>query len=218
MPLVVALLNYMRNFSKIWESFAIILIIFFGLVFLKTLKDSLVGESSVRKRFSSPSLNIASTTKTSKQERNFSLPSRLIIPSLNIDANIQHVGLDHKGNVGIPNNFSDVAWYEESVIPGHSGVAVISGHLDNGIKLPGVFKNLQKIKIGDSVNIIDANNITEEYIVNNIKELPYNAKIDQVLFDADVPTISLITCDGSWIESSKTYGYRVIIYAALKEQ
>ncbi|MGH7141605.1 MAG: class F sortase [Minisyncoccia bacterium] len=78
-------------------------------------------------------------------------PVRLVIPALNINANVQHVGISYAGNVMVPSNFTDAAWYRGSAEPGQQGMAVIDGHVDNGLGLAGVFKHLTDIKVGDDI-------------------------------------------------------------------
>src|SRR5581483_2097891 len=65
------------------------------------------------------------------------LPSRLVIPALSIDANVQYVGVTATGNMATPHGFADVGWYKLGTIPGNQGSAVIAGHVDNGLGMPG---------------------------------------------------------------------------------
>jgi hypothetical protein len=58
-------------------------------------------------------------------------PVRLRIPSLNIDAAVQWVGVDFQGRMGLPSNYTDVAWYDGGPTPGSPGNADIAGHFDS---------------------------------------------------------------------------------------
>src|SRR3989344_5825214 len=71
-------------------------------------------------------------------------PSRLLIPSIGVDAHIQSVGLSWRGNgdMGVPTNFTDVAWYNQGPLPGMPGSAVIDGHMDGKNVAQAVFYNL----------------------------------------------------------------------------
>src|ERR1039457_7041885 len=71
-----------------------------------------------------------------------STPVRLVISALHIDAKVQDVGITKNGNMATPNNFTDVGWYKYGALPGEMGSAVIAGHVDDGLALPGVFKHL----------------------------------------------------------------------------
>ncbi len=83
-------------------------------------------------------------------------PSRLIVPAIGVDANIQSVALAWQGtgDMGIPTNFTDVGWYKAGPRPGAPGSAVIDGHLDGKNVREAVFYNLQKLKPGDKVEFI----------------------------------------------------------------
>src|SRR6185369_5999302 len=59
--------------------------------------------SSSSKEISSD--NIASNT-------NPDYPARLSIPKINVDANIEQVGITYKGNMSTPPNYVDVGWYK----------------------------------------------------------------------------------------------------------
>src|SRR3989344_1071244 len=58
-----------------------------------------------------------------------SLPVRLQIPKLSIDADVQRVGIGKKGNMAVPTNYSDVGWYRYGTVPGQLGSAVVDGHI-----------------------------------------------------------------------------------------
>src|SRR5581483_3680239 len=81
------------------------------------------------------------------------LPARLIIPSLHIDAPVEYVGVNAAGNMRAPSNFTDVAWYDRGTVPGTQGSAVMDGHVDNGLGLPGVFKNLATLQPGADIYV-----------------------------------------------------------------
>src|ERR1041385_3501152 len=48
-------------------------------------------------------------------------PVRLNIPSLHINAAVQQVAINSKGNVSSPSNFTDVGWYAFGTRPGEVG-------------------------------------------------------------------------------------------------
>src|SRR3989344_267875 len=73
-------------------------------------------------------------------------PSRLLIPKLDIDAHVQHVGLTKSGNMAAPKNFTDVSWWKYGTVPGYRGSAVMAGHEDNAIDTPAIFYDLNKLE------------------------------------------------------------------------
>src|SRR3954462_15451787 len=53
------------------------------------------------------------------------LPLELDIPKLNIKSKVQRLGIDKKGNMAAPNNFTVVSWYKYGTVPGLVGSAVM---------------------------------------------------------------------------------------------
>lgn len=144
-------------------------------------------------------------------------PSRLIVPSLRIDADIQQVGVNAKGNMGVPTNYADVAWYKHGTIPGQLGSAVIDGHVDNGLGLAGVFKHLADLKPGDDVIVVTKTGRELRFTVQDVVTYPYDSvPLEKVFTRNDNARLNLITCGGKWIKSEKTYDERVVVYTVLK--
>ena len=72
------------------------------------------------------SVGTTSQNATVISTESYNQPSRLIIPSLDIDTNVQHVGLAKSGNMAAPNNFTDVSWWKYGTVPGYRGSAVMA--------------------------------------------------------------------------------------------
>lgn len=146
------------------------------------------------------------------------LPNTLIIPSLDIEANVQYVGTNSKGNMGTPNNFTDVSWYKPGTIPGETGSAVMAGHVDNGLSLSGVFKHLENIKAGDDVYVMRNDGLKLHFVVNNVVSYPYTDVPAEIIFGSqEGKFLNLITCVGEWVPGQKTYNQRLIVYTTLVE-
>lgn len=143
-------------------------------------------------------------------------PARLMIPRLKIDAVVQEVGITKEGNMGVPSNFTDVAWYKYGVAPGGRGSAVIAGHVDNGLGLSGVFKNLNELEAGDKIHVKRVDGTYANFVVTGKRSYPYDAVPTEVIFNpSGSPRLNLITCGGSWLQSEKTYDERLVVYAEL---
>jgi sortase (surface protein transpeptidase) len=144
-------------------------------------------------------------------------PSRLSIPALSINAHVQYVGINAKGNIGTPNNFTDVAWYSYGVVPGATGTAVIDGHVDNGLGLAGIFKHLSNIQIGDEVDVITNGGTKMSFVVTTIQTYDYQNVPAQAIFGTSSASrfLNLITCDGAWVQGGDTYNERLIVTARL---
>jgi sortase (surface protein transpeptidase) len=143
-------------------------------------------------------------------------PSRLLIPSLNIDANVQKVGINVKGAMGTPNNFTDVAWYKYGVIPGNIGSAVIDGHVDNGLALAGVFKHLVDIKPGDDIYVVTEAGDKVHFTVTTVDTYNYKfVPVEDIFNNQNGSHLRLITCGGTWVPSGRTYDERLVVTAVL---
>ncbi len=145
------------------------------------------------------------------------LPSRLAIPKLNVDANVQRVGVGKSGSVAVPSNYTDVAWYRNSSVPGQPGGALFDGHVDNGLSLAGVFKQLNTLLPGDDIYVQTESGQQLHYVVTNLQTYPYQDVPMAALLDETGPSrMSLITCDGAWVQDKKTYDQRLVVYAELQ--
>jgi LPXTG-site transpeptidase (sortase) family protein len=143
-------------------------------------------------------------------------PSRLVIPSLNIDAKVQKVGVKSNGNMGVPTNFTDVAWYKDGTIPGQIGSAVIDGHVDNGLSLAGVFKHLDSIQKGDDVYVVTEKGTKLHFVVTATDLYDYkNTPNDLIFNEKGAARLRLITCTGDWVGAERTYNKRLVVTAEL---
>jgi sortase (surface protein transpeptidase) len=188
------------------------LVIFAVGVFCFTLYNALyVSRDAADGQFSPNMAVVASSTSTA--------PMRLTIPSLSIDANVQQVGITENGAMGIPSNFSDVAWYKYGPVPGAIGNAVIDGHLDNAISLPGVFKYLNAINIGDDIFVSNTSGGQTHFKVTKKETLDYNATSTDEIFEPSTttPNLVLITCEGTWDQSVRQYSSRLVVFSTLVE-
>jgi hypothetical protein len=144
-------------------------------------------------------------------------PQRIEIPSVHISTNVQHVGINEKGAIASPSNFTDAGWYKYSAQPGAQGTSIIVGHVDNALGLAGVFRSLKDVAIGDAIIITDQENASINFVVTGSKEVPYTAELNELVdFDTNTPMLTLITCSGAWIKDQQTYSYRTAIFATLK--
>lgn len=142
-------------------------------------------------------------------------PVRLQIPSIELDALIEAVGQTASGQMGVPADVDNVAWYEPGTTPGEQGNAVISGHLDDP-KGPTVFWNLRKLKVNDQVIVVDAAGIKHTFaVIGKESYADDKAPLDQIFgFDLE-RDLNLITCDGVWNNKAHQYTQRLVVYTRL---
>jgi len=152
------------------------------------------------------------TTITTVTTVSNSLPLHLIIPTINVDANIQSLGINQAGEMEIPTNITDVGWFKFGSKPGEKGSAVIAGHLNGQNNQLGVFANLDKLEVGDKIIVTDTQNISTTFIVYE-KRLYDSGYADDVFNQSDSPHLNLITCDGLWDQNKNNYTQRLVIFA-----
>jgi len=139
----------------------------------------------------------------------------LVIPALDIKAKIEEVGVNAKGNMGVPSNYKNVAWYKQGPRPGESGNAVIAGHLDNSLGLPAVFMRLGELKVGDEVKVAEGAKILTFKVVDK-KVYPYDqAPLEEIFGSSSKSRLNLITCSGDWLKSTRTYEERLVVFTEL---
>lgn len=138
-------------------------------------------------------------------------PVRLKIPSINVDAAIEYVGLTSKRAMEVPKNTVDAGWFKLGPRPGEKGSAVIAGHFNGKNGEVGVFTNLYKLKGGDKLYVEDDKGTTITFVVREKRtyDLGY---ADEVFSSSDSAHLNLITCDGVWDETKKSYSKRLVIF------
>ncbi|MGC9602690.1 MAG: class F sortase [Minisyncoccia bacterium] len=145
------------------------------------------------------------------------IPARLIISSIGVNANVEQVGKKDDGTMGTPQTFGDVAWYALGSKPGAPGNAVIDGHVNNALTTAGVFDHLSQVQLGDTITIADASGATRTFVVQNIQEVSADSAPDPSIFATTGPSqLVLITCDGDWVPSVKSFDKRLEVFATLQ--
>jgi LPXTG-site transpeptidase (sortase) family protein len=146
-----------------------------------------------------------------------STPLQLIIPKIGVNAAVQDVGISRKGRMGVPSNYTDVGWYRYGAIPGNKGNAVFDGHLDNGFGRDGVFKHLSELIVGDQIIIKLKDGTERTFVITEAHLLEQHTTETQDIFQREGPPhIILITCEGDWDSSTKTYAERRVITGELQ--
>lgn len=147
------------------------------------------------------------------------VPVHITIPSINVSADVEQVGLDTEGRMDIPSKEEDTAWFDLGFRPGQAGNAVIDGHLDQVTGAPSVFWNLKNLVPGNTVTITDAKNETYTFIVTKQEAYDFDkVPMQQVFGSSDSPHLNLITCNGTWDRANKNYSQRIVVYTDLKQE
>ena len=141
-------------------------------------------------------------------------PVRLKIPSINVDAALDYVGLTSQGELGVPTGPTNAAWYDRSSRPGEVGNAVIDGHFGWKDNTPAVFDDLHKLQAGDSIYIVDDSGATIAFVVRDIQMYDQSASESAVFASNDGKAhLNLITCEGTWNQAQHSYSNRLVVFA-----
>ncbi|MET9857672.1 class F sortase [Streptomyces sp. NPDC006450] len=145
-------------------------------------------------------------------------PTRIRIPSLQVDAPVTRVGLDAEGWVDAPppEDRNLAGWYEGSPAPGTRGTAVIDGHVDNK-QGPAVFYTLGSLARGRHIEVDRQDGRTAVFTVYGIEVVGKNGfPAARVYGPKGAPELRVITCGGGF---SKKGGYdgNVVVFARLTE-
>jgi sortase A len=140
-------------------------------------------------------------------------PKFLRIPSINVNAKVQRVGITYKGNMATPNNYTDVGWFKYGTLPGERGNAVIAGHVDNGLALPGVFAHLNEVKVGDEVLVDTFGGDTKRFRVTSLDTYDWNGNSEEIFVGINERELKLITCTGTWLSTYHTHDKRLVVTA-----
>lgn len=144
-------------------------------------------------------------------------PVRLKIPIINVDTAIEDALITPDGRMDVPEGSVNVAWFALGPMPGQKGSAVIGGHfgIKNGV--PFVFYDLDKLKIGDKIKIVNDKNKTLTFVVKSTKLFKRDDDATTVFTSDDgLAHLNLITCDGVWNQVNNSYPDRLVVFTDLK--
>ncbi len=178
-------------------------------------RDSTVNNSQSSTPTESTRMVVHGETK--KDTKNIGFPVRLQIPAIKVDTKFQYTGRKLDGEMEGPTGLADVGWFKESERPGERGDAVISGHVAQirGGKVikPGVFKDLNKLVVGDSIFVEDNRGVITTFVVRESRQYDPDTVATEVFTSNDGNHLNLITCDGVWNPSKKSYSKRLVVFA-----
>lgn len=144
-------------------------------------------------------------------------PLRLKIPKLSVDADFQYLGLKPDETMDIPNNIIDVGWFTGSPRPGENGVSIITGHVaqirQSILTKPGVFMNLNELRAGDKLYVINDKGETITFVVRESRLYDPAADAADVFTSKDNGAhLNLITCEGTWNQDQLSYSQRLVVF------
>ncbi|MER7735268.1 class F sortase [Streptomyces erythrochromogenes] len=148
-----------------------------------------------------------------------SLPQRVDVPSIGIQAPVVSRGLDKDGAIDPPpyDSPGTVGWWGQGVQPGAAGTALMVGHVDTRSK-PAVFYGLSSAKPGDKVRVVRADGSVAEFTIEDVRVY------ERAAFDAHKAygprvrgraELRLVTCGGTYDKAAEQYTANVVVSAYL---
>jgi len=163
-------------------------------------------------RFYTKSVPIRSIQGDSTQASN-GLPMRLKIPSIKVDAAIEHLSLTSEGAMAAPEGFDNVAWFSLGPRPGQIGSALIAGHRSWINGKAAVFDNLDKLKKGDNLYIEDDKGTSISFVVRESRTYNPEEDVPDVFYQSNGNHLNLIASAGDWDNSQKSATKRLVVFA-----
>lgn len=177
---------------------------------------SLLAINNISKYNLSPvaSSSLVDIEKTEKP----GLPKRLIISSINVDVNVDYVGLTSVGVMDIESNSRNAAWYMLGPRPGDKGSAVIAGHYGWGENNePAIFNDINKLVKGDELSVIDQKGQSVIFVVREVRKyLPESDATFVFKANDNRAHLNLITCNGVWVDDKQSYSDRLVVFTDMK--
>jgi LPXTG-site transpeptidase (sortase) family protein len=141
-------------------------------------------------------------------------PTRLVVPTIGVDAPIVEIGLKEDGAMDSPVGPDPVGWYSFSPTPGNPGNSVFSGHRDWHTGVTGVFWRLGDLKPGDKMSIVLADGSQIGYeVLQSVLIGPDDMPIDQVVGQTVDELATFISCEGVFDAHSRDYDKRRVVWA-----
>jgi sortase (surface protein transpeptidase) len=144
-----------------------------------------------------------------------SRPTHLAIPTIGVSVPLSVLTLNKNGTVNVPTNFKEPGWYNGDRSPGQKGSAVILGHVDN-YHGAAVFYNLDKLKLGNRVNVTLADGRHLVFAVIGERMYKKTNFPDALVYGTrSYPALQLVTCGGIFDPSTGHYLSNIVVFTAL---
>ena len=138
-------------------------------------------------------------------------PLAVRIPSIGVVATLVRLGTNADGTLEVP-GYHDAGWYTGASRPGNPGPAVIAAHVDSRSG-PAVFYRLKELKPGDVVHV-DYSVGTVSFEVRESQSFAKSRfPTAQVYGPTDAPELRLVTCDGAFDRTTRSYTSNLVVWA-----
>lgn len=146
--------------------------------------------------------------------RHVALPASVDIPALDLHESL--TGLDVvDSTLQAPQRWNQVGWWQDGPVPGEAGSAVVVGHVDSPTG-PAVFYGLSALVEGDTISVRRVDNSTAKFRVSSTELVSRSYFPSEQVYRRDGrPTLSLLTCGGTYDHDLGSYDSNVLVTAYL---
>lgn len=143
-----------------------------------------------------------------------SVPVRLRVDDVALDAPLDSTGVRDDGLMEIPDDGDRAGWYRYGPAPGSGeGSVVLAGHVDTKEGL-GVMAALRDVELGALVRVDMSDGTTATYEIVGRKTIAKDALPTAEIFERDGPErLTMITCGGPWRPEASSYRDNVVVVA-----
>lgn len=140
--------------------------------------------------------------------------TRVRMPSIGLDAEVVTASLVQvRGAITWEVPAFKVGHGERTAGAGQPGNAVLLGHVTS-LDAGNVFKDLGRAHPGDEVQLYDGEQVYT-YRVGEVRSVPRTNV--EALQSTDTPTVTLVTCSGTWLPAVQDFSERLIVRAELAQ-
>ena len=141
------------------------------------------------------------------------VPTRIELPSLDVAADVDPVGLEDDGGMELPEDVARVGWYEPGVRVGEPGTAVLAGHVDSRVQGRGALFDLVRLEPGDLVVVGDGEETSQWRVTGRTRYPKDELPLGEIFRWEGEPALALITCGGDFDAGAGGYRDNVVVYA-----
>lgn len=140
-------------------------------------------------------------------------PDRIRIPSIGVDASLEHLNRDSSGTLLPPHALMRAGWYAAGTVPGGIGPAVIAGHVD-WVGTVAVFRRLSELQPGRRIDVHHTDGSTTHFTVTRVRQVSkFHFPTAAVYGPTPDAELRVITCGGPWDDARNIYSDNVVVFA-----
>jgi hypothetical protein len=131
-----------------------------------------------------------------------------------VSAAVIPVGVSPDGHdLQIPSDVDVVGWYRFGPAPGQAGSTLVVGHVDSRDQGPGAFFGLRGLAPGALIAVRRDDGQTLEYRVIARRSYIKGSLPNLVFARRGPPVLALVTCGGTFDETTRHYSDNVVVFA-----